>query len=119
MRFPNRMMPYDRRSAPRQDSGNLVVDSDPVSSDRYAALGMGVTLDLNEHGVRMQYAKPFSMGDRWRFSIALGEEVVDVIGRVVHVNPTLNGTYEAGVEFLEISGADIKKIRDHLARKLS
>lgn len=112
-------MPYDRRSAPRQDSGNLIVDSDPVASDRFACLGMGVTLDLNEHGVRMQYAKPFSMGERWRFSIALGEAVVDVVGRVVHVSQTLNGTYEAGVEFLEISGSDIRKIRDHLSRKAS
>lgn len=113
------MMPYDRRSARRYDAGHLIVESDPIAMDRFAALGMGVTLDINEHGVRIQNTKPFTVGDRWRFSIALGDDIIDVIGRVVHVTQVLNGSFESGVEFLEIAGSDIRKIREHVIRRAS
>ena len=79
-------------------------------------LGMGVTLDLNEFGVRVQYVAPFTIGDRYRFSIALGDELIEAVGRVVHVTRALNGTYEAGIEFLEVTEHAVDMIRQHSRR---
>ena len=105
------MIPPDRRSTPRVETGNLVVHSHVGSPARTQSLGIGVTLDLNEFGVRVQYVHPFKVGDRYRFSIAIGDELVEAIGRVVHVAEALNGTWESGIEFLEVSERAVEVIR--------
>jgi hypothetical protein len=110
------MIPQDRRSSPRADTGNLVIHSHVGAPSQLQALGLGVTLDLNEFGVRVQYASSFTVGDRFRFSIAIGDELVEAVGRVVHVSQALNGTYEAGIEFLEVSERAVEVIRRHNRR---
>jgi hypothetical protein len=107
------MIPQDRRSRPRLDTGNLVVHSHVGTASKGQALGTGVTLDLNEFGARVQYVGSFTVGDRFRFSIAIGDELVEAIGRIVHVSQALNGTYEAGIEFLELSERAVEIIRRH------
>jgi hypothetical protein len=107
------MIPQDRRSATRIDTGNLVIHSHVGSPSQGQSLGTGVTLDLNEFGVRVQYTTSFSIGDRYRFSIAIGDELVEAVGRVVQVSQALNGTYEAGIEFLEVSERAVEVIRRH------
>ena len=110
------MIPQDRRSATRFDTGNLVIHSHVGAPSHTQSLGIGVTLDLNEFGVRVQYAISFSIGDRYRFSIAIGDELVEVVGRVVQVSQALNGTFEAGIEFLEVSERAVEVIRRHTRR---
>jgi hypothetical protein len=105
------MIPHDRRSSSRTDTGNLVLHSD-VGGEGHV-LGMAVTLDLNEFGIRIQTTDRFESGDRFRFSLALKDEVVAATGRVVHVAEALNGTYEVGIEFLQISSENIDRIRRH------
>jgi PilZ domain len=110
------MIPQDRRTTPRVDTGNLVVHSHVGAPSQTQALGLGVTLDLNEFGVRVQYASSFTVGDRYRFSIAIGDDLVEVVGRVAHVSQALNGTFEAGIEFLEVSERAVEVIRRHSRR---
>ena len=78
---------------------------------------MAVTLDVNEFGLRMQATEPFAVGTRNRFNIALEEDVIRALGRIVHVSKVLNGTFEIGVEFLEITAGEIEKIRTYCAKK--
>lgn len=113
------MIPQDRRSTSRIETGNLVVHSHVGAPSQTQALGLGVTLDLNEFGVRVQHATSFSVGDRYRFSIAIGDELVEAVGRVVQVSQALNGTYEAGIEFLEVSERTVEVIRRHNRRTRS
>lgn len=111
------MIPHDRRSAPRIDSGNLLIHSEVGQHPETQCLGLAVTLDLNEFGVRAQTADSFNVGERYRFSIALGDAIVSATGRIVHVAPALNGTFEMGVEFLQIAAEDIDAIRKHVAAR--
>lgn len=106
------MIPHDRRSTPRIETGHLVIHSDVPGQEQ--CLGMAVTLDLNEFGLRLQSQQKFTTGERFRFSIALREEIVSATGRIVHVAQALNGTYEAGVEFLQIGAEDIERIRRYI-----
>lgn len=108
------MLPHDRRSAKRLESGHLVVHSESDQDPVAACLGMGVTLDINEFGLRLQSTERFELGGRFRFNIALQDQVVSALGRVVHVAETLNGTYETGVEFLEVSSEDVERIRRYM-----
>lgn len=112
------MIPHDRRGAKRFDTANLVTHTDAEGGPHAPPLGLGVTLDLNEFGLRIQQREPFVVGDRYRFHIALGDDLIAVVGRVAHVAQALNGTFETGVEFLEASQAATVAIRRHcLARE--
>lgn len=113
------MIPHDRRSAPRTDSGNLLIHSEVGQPPEATYLGLAVTLDLNEFGLRAQTADPFGIGERYRFSVALGDEIVGATGRVVHVAQALNGTFEMGVEFLQIASEDIERVRRYLVSRRS
>ncbi|HYC78311.1 MAG TPA: PilZ domain-containing protein [Planctomycetota bacterium] len=106
------MIPHDRRSATRFDTANLVAHSE-AGGAASVPYGLGVTLDLNEFGIRVQHADPFLVGDRFRFHLALGDDLVEATGRVVHVSQALNGTYEAGIEFLDVSAKAVESIRRH------
>lgn len=107
-------IPSDRRLSDRVDSGNLVIHTDVGETDPNRTLGLGVTLDLNEFGLKVQSQEPIPLGERFSFSIALRDEVVRATGRVVHVGRALNGTYEMGIEFVNMSARNIEKLRRHL-----
>ncbi len=106
------MIPHDRRHATRFDTSNLISHSD-ADAAHASPFGLGVTLDLNEFGIRVQHVDAFTVGDRYRFHIALGDDMIDAVGRVVHVARTLNGTFETGIEFLEVAPAAVESIRRH------
>lgn len=104
-------IPQDRRIAVRCQTGNLVVHSDVTEKDPQKTLGLCVTLDLNEFGMRIQSSEPIPVGERYRFQIAIHDEIVEALGQVVHVARALNGTFEMGVEFLELTARHIEKLR--------
>ncbi|MEZ6194291.1 MAG: PilZ domain-containing protein [Planctomycetota bacterium] len=112
-------IPRERRVCPRIEAGHLVVHTDIAETELGRTLGVGVTIDMNEFGIKVQATEPMVLGERFRFRLALHEEVVQATGQIVHVGRCLNGTYEMGVEFLEISARDIGKIRDYLGAKES
>ncbi|HMS17202.1 MAG TPA: PilZ domain-containing protein [Planctomycetota bacterium] len=111
------MFLHDRRSTSRVPAGNLVIHSDVTQEPSEQVLGIAVTLDINEFGVRVQCVDPYVIGDRFRFSVALREEIVSATGRIAHVEKTLNGTFEVGIEFLQISAKDIERIRSYCKEK--
>ncbi|MCB9832361.1 MAG: PilZ domain-containing protein [Planctomycetes bacterium] len=112
-------IPDDRRVAERLDSGHLVIHTDVGETDLNRTLGLGVTLDINEFGIKVQATSPMPLGERFRFSLALDESIIEATGKVVHVDRALNGTFEIGIEFIEIFGRYIEAIRKFVARRKS
>ncbi len=107
-------IPQDRRVAERLDSGHLVIHTDVGEEDLNRTLGLGVTLDLNEFGIKVQASEAIPLGERFRFSLAVGNEVIEATGKVVHIGRALNGTFEMGIEFVEIYARHIEAIRRHI-----
>ena len=105
------MIPHDRRSTPRLEAGHLVIHTDPDGEEGGDCLGLAVTLDLNEFGLRFQTTERLKVGTRYRLGIALEDQVVNAVGRIVHVSRALNDTFEAGVEFLDVAPRDVERIR--------
>ncbi|MCA9321716.1 MAG: PilZ domain-containing protein [Planctomycetes bacterium] len=99
-----------RRSA----AGHLVSHTEVGETDPNRILGLSVSIDLNEFGLKLQATEPMPLGEKYRFSVALGEKVVEATGKVVHVNRALNGTFEMGVEFVEIFARHIESIKNHM-----
>ncbi len=111
------MLPQDRRSAPRVETGTLVIHHELGQSADHAWTTLAVTLDLNEFGLRAQTTEALRLGGRYRFSLAVENDIVQATGRVVHVAKTLNGTFEIGVEFLQIGAEDIARVRRFLRER--
>lgn len=107
-------IPPERRVTRRVETGQLVVHTDIAEPDLGRTFGLGVTIDLNEFGLKVQSTEPMPLGEKFRFKLALRDDVVEALGQVVHVNRCLNGTFEMGVEFLEISASHIAAVRAHL-----
>lgn len=110
-------IPEDRRTVPRLEAGHLVIHTDEMEGDVNRSLGLSVTLDINEFGLRVQSTEPMPLGERFRFSVALGDTMFEALGQVVHVGRVLNGTFEMGIEFLEVPARSIELIRGWVSGK--
>ncbi len=73
--------------------------------------GMGRTLNLSESGILLETHFPISEEHHVVLSIGLGEDLVDLRGRPVHVRATGQGTYEIGIEFVDPGQAALRAVR--------
>jgi hypothetical protein len=73
--------------------------------------GMGRTLNLSESGILLETHFPIAEAHHVILSIGLGEDVVDLRGRPVHVHDTGQGTYEIGIEFVDPAEQALRAVR--------
>jgi hypothetical protein len=90
----------NRRSTERFKANNLVTYS-AVRADRlYKLLGLAVTLDLSETGLRVRTQEALPLGEELRFHLKLGQQIYDVVGRIVWGSEVeQDKVYEFGVRF--------------------
>jgi c-di-GMP-binding flagellar brake protein YcgR len=65
------------------------------------------TLELSLGGARIETDLPLLNGETLEVNISVGEEEIDVVGRVIHTYRVSDGSFMVGLSFEEIS--DIKK----------
>lgn len=90
----------DKRKSERIDSLNLSYvlingDTEPQKQT------MGRTLNVSENGILLETHLSVAIESKLLLSIGLGEELVDIKGRVVHSAEKSDNKFEMGVEFLE------------------
>jgi hypothetical protein len=73
--------------------------------------GMGRTLNLSESGILLETHFPIAESHHVILSIGLGEVLVDLRGRPVHVHDTGQGTYEIGIEFIDPDDRALRSVR--------
>ena len=94
------MMKNEKRKSARISSLNLSYiqiggKDDPEKN------AMGRTLNVSECGILLETHFPVKMNSDLLLSIGLGEEVLDIKGKVVHTAECKNDKYEMGVEFID------------------
>lgn len=75
--------------------------------------GMGRTLNVSEAGILLETPFCTELGQTLNVTLAVGEELLDVNGRVIRVEETPDGC-RTGVEFSELSAGDREKIREFI-----
>ena len=63
--------------------------------------GMGRTLNVSESGILLETHFPIDKSHIVTLTMGLGEDLVDIIGRPVHIRATTGGKHEVGIEFTE------------------
>jgi c-di-GMP-binding flagellar brake protein YcgR len=92
----------EKRNYIRLDSLNLldylVIDRE----GRQTTHSESRTLDVSEHGMKLEVTQALNVGDTLIITVGLEDELVDVIGEVKHCEEKDN-RYTIGMEFSEIS----------------
>lgn len=100
--------PIDRRRDPRVRSMHLVSYEAHAVDPTASPLTVGRTLDVSATGLRVETALMLGLGQELDLEIAVGEQVVEAKGRVVHAAEAGGSTFVTGVEFTDIAPEDLE-----------
>ncbi len=92
----------DKRKAPRIDSLNLISYVVYDESGNAIRQGMGRTLNISETGICLDTYKALSRRQKVSLAIGLKDNVVNIIGLVVHVRKRKSGRFDNGIDFVEM-----------------
>ncbi len=97
------MNSIEKRKHPRFETTNLLNFVCCNEDNEDCHQGMGRTLNVSETGILLETSHPID--PRWTISITIGfeEELVDIKGSVIFQKETNEDTFEAGIQFSEIS----------------
>lgn len=93
----------DRRRAVRHDSLNFIQFVVLGEENGPALEGMGRTLKISERGLLLETFSPLEKGEDVVLTLALGENVVEIRGRVVNASLQGAGSCHSGIEFVEVT----------------
>ncbi len=92
------MVSKDKRKHFRVNSLNLsyvFVDGDKDEEKQT----IGRTLNVSESGILLEAYIPVNLNDKLLLTIGLKEDLVNIKGKVVHIDRDEHGKYEVGVQF--------------------
>jgi hypothetical protein len=92
----------DKRKSPRIDSLNLISYVVYDEADNAIRQGMGRTLNISKTGICLDTYKPLSRRQKVALTIGLKDNLVDIIGRVIHVRKRKNGRFDNGIDFVQM-----------------
>ncbi len=101
------------RESSRVDAQHFISYDVYDDGDNIILSGMALSRDLSRRGVQMEDRNPFPENANVRLHLAVGEEIVDVDGKVRHVEEVEENTYRIGIEFMEIAEEKINKIAQY------
>lgn len=94
------MVSKDKRKHFRVNSLNLsyvFVDGDKDEEKQT----IGRTLNVSESGILLEAYIPVNLNDKLLLTIGLKEDLVNIKGKVVHIDRDEHGKYEVGVQFTD------------------
>ena len=97
---------FERRQAERRYALNFL-DFEIVSANgTVIGRGLARTLNVSEAGLRLETGQYFEPGQQLRITLGLGNDLVQVDGRVANSQPETDNLCSSGVMFLEFDPAD-------------
>ena len=107
----------EKRRSPRVIFRGLV-HCKPTTQQELADIEtMGRTLDISEVGILLETQYLFPLRTELKLGIALGDDIIEVKGKVVRLADVDNGNIRMGIEFTEISDKDKEIIRKHIGKE--
>jgi c-di-GMP-binding flagellar brake protein YcgR len=92
----------EKRRYPRIESLNLIAYACLNENEKPVNQGMGRTLNVSRVGLLLETAYPLDCENVLLIDVGLMDDLIDIIGRVVHTRLNKDGKHETGIEFVEI-----------------
>lgn len=103
----------DSRKSVRVDA-QLFVSYDLFDKNgQVVQAGMALSKDLSKTGVQVRERSSFELDSSIQIHLAVGDEVVNVEGKVRHVEKVDENNYRIGIEFTQIDEEILKKLAKH------
>jgi c-di-GMP-binding flagellar brake protein YcgR len=106
MCFRKAVMEQTKRSSVRVETAKLISYTHFDATNIVDALGMGISVDVSEGGIKLRTDRPFPVSAMLGLNLAVGEVIIRATARVVYVSEDNEGGYHIGMKFDEISPAD-------------
>jgi hypothetical protein len=106
---------FEQRRAERRYALNFLDYEILSASGEVSGRGIARTLNVSEAGLRLETGQFFEPGQLLRITLGLGNELVQVMGRVVNSRPETDDLCSSGVMFIEFDPADRIIYQKHFA----
>ena len=113
------MATAERRKKPRIPLKQLAQASHEDTETGSRNEIMGTTHDVSEGGVRFEAGQAMEVGSELTTSFAMGEQIVEANGQVIHFAPKYDGTASMGIKFTGLSESHWKLIENYCRNKAS
>jgi len=71
------------------------------------AQGMGRTLNVSESGILLETHASLDPQTSVSLTIGMEEQIIDIQGTAVYSNKNADGTYETGIEFVDVEASEL------------
>jgi c-di-GMP-binding flagellar brake protein YcgR len=88
----------------------LIVDRE----GRQTTYSMGRTLDVSEHGMKLEVSHTVNFGDTLLITVGIENDLVDLTGEVIHCKKN-NDLYTLGIEFSDISDKGMEILKKYIS----
>jgi len=105
----------DRRRDLRVTSLNLV-QVDQSENELQTNLTVGRTLNISRGGLRLELQETLPLRSLVGLTLALGEHIIEVTGRVRYLNKLDDGTCAMGIQFVDLT-AEQQALIDKIVRE--
>jgi len=107
-------MSADRRIEPRIDKIHLVQVSRFDEEGFRADLATGRTTNISRGGIRLELYHPLPLRSKVSLNLVLGEQILDVSGRVVYLEDLKDDRCCMGIEFTGLDDETQVLIDEHV-----
>ena len=111
-------MDVERRDEDRFETENVASLEFKINHELVHGGHVARTLDLSIAGARieldMAHPLPLEVGAEVHLTLALGTELLKLLGKIVHVTPKGENVSEIGIEFVDMRINDLERIRSFL-----
>jgi hypothetical protein len=104
----------NKRGTQRIDSLNLISYVVFDEDDNAIRQGMGRTLNISKTGICLDTYKALSRRQKVSLTIGLKDDLVSIIGKVVHVRKRKNGRFDNGIDFIKVDQTHQSVLNDFL-----
>ena len=108
------MAPDDKRYALRTESSDLLSYICCDEDGNETTQGLGRTVDVSEGGVRIETHVALDLDLGISLTIALGDDLMDFKGNIVHSREKHDKRYEYGIAFVEIDEESSLFLRQYM-----
>ena len=112
------MSSQDRKST-RLESDHFISYRLYDSEGRVCEEGMAKTVNISRSGVAVENRTEFDMEAKVELTIALTEDLVKTEGVVRNADRKDDGTFQIGIEFVNISESEIKQLAEEFPEIVS
>jgi len=106
---------FERRQAERRYALRFLDYEVVTESGEILGRGLARTLNVSETGLRLETGQFFEPEQQLRITLGLGNDLIQVNGRVVSSQPETDELCTSGVMFIEFDEADRHTYQNHFA----